>query len=114
EYAAGDAYAGFMLYHCMNAKRVAMKPVPPLPLLADKYLPFSLPEIISIRLNPVEKGTALTAEEFFGTKHGDATNASRCAAKCDEPVTNGTNDTRETQPKQEMERLDPTSKGMLH
>ena len=36
-YAASDAYAGFMLFHCMNAKRLALQPVPGLPLFADQY-----------------------------------------------------------------------------
>lgn len=36
-YAAADAYAGFMLYHCMNAKRAAMDPTPPLPVYAETY-----------------------------------------------------------------------------
>jgi ribonuclease D len=39
DYAAADAYAGFMLYHCMNAKRLAMIPTPPLPPLADSPKP---------------------------------------------------------------------------
>lgn len=39
EYAASDAYAGFMLYHCLNAKRAAMEPVPPLPVSAEAYPP---------------------------------------------------------------------------
>lgn len=37
KYAANDAYAGFMLYHCMNAKRARMQPLLPLPVLADHY-----------------------------------------------------------------------------
>lgn len=36
-YAAADAYAGFMLFHCMNAKRMAMVPTPPLPVYAETY-----------------------------------------------------------------------------
>lgn len=37
-YAADDAYAGLMLFHCMNAKRANMLPVPPpLPVLMDYY-----------------------------------------------------------------------------
>lgn len=36
-YAATDAYAALMLYHCLNAKRVAMQPVPPLPVHAEIY-----------------------------------------------------------------------------
>lgn len=37
KYAANDAYAGFMLYHCMNYKRARMRPLLPLPVLADYY-----------------------------------------------------------------------------
>lgn len=36
-YAAADAYAGFMLFHCMNAKRMDMVPTPPLPAYAETY-----------------------------------------------------------------------------
>lgn len=36
-YAAADAYAGFMLFHCINAKRMHMDPVPPLPVYAETY-----------------------------------------------------------------------------
>lgn len=36
-YAAADAYAGFMLFHCMNAKRLDMVPCPPLPVPAETY-----------------------------------------------------------------------------
>lgn len=35
--AAVDAYAGLMLFHCMNAKRASMRPLPPLPIHADRY-----------------------------------------------------------------------------
>lgn len=37
KYAASDVYAGYMLFHCMNAERAAMEPTPPLPLCADAY-----------------------------------------------------------------------------
>lgn len=37
KYAAADAYAGFMLFHCMNAKRMDMDPTPPLPVYAETY-----------------------------------------------------------------------------
>lgn len=36
-YAAADAYAGFMLFHCMNAKRTDMDPIPPMPVYAETY-----------------------------------------------------------------------------
>lgn len=68
EYAAADAYAGFMLYHCLNAKRVAMRPSPPLPAHAETYRPM-IPGVgskVSIQLRPVDgKGTVMTALEFF-------------------------------------------------
>ena len=66
EYAAADAYAGFMAFHRMNAKRVAMKPVPPSPALADSYLPMKMPSIMSLRLGVEDaEGNILTAEYFY-------------------------------------------------
>lgn len=66
-YAAADAYAGFMLYHCTNAKRLAMKPTPPLPVYAEKY-----PRGKTSRDDPIlldaGDGTTITTEEFFGVK----------------------------------------------
>ncbi|KAF1954269.1 hypothetical protein CC80DRAFT_517786 [Byssothecium circinans] len=64
DYAAGDAYAGFMLFHCMNAKRAAMDPVPPLPIFADKYPPNGGQR--GLRLHPVVEGCdPIMAEAFF-------------------------------------------------
>jgi hypothetical protein len=68
-YAAGDAYAGLMLYHCMNAKRLRMKPVPPLPVHADKYQAMArgLPRINRLYLEPSEEGGEPTPSDvFFG------------------------------------------------
>ncbi|KAH9882581.1 hypothetical protein J1614_000817 [Plenodomus biglobosus] len=66
-YAAGDAYAGFMLYHCMNAKRLAMKPTPPRPIFAERY-----PKDLASRDDPIlldsGGGTTITTEAFFGVK----------------------------------------------
>jgi hypothetical protein len=64
-YAAGDAYAGFMLYKCMNAKRLAMNPTPPLPIYAEKYPSGKASRDDPIRLD-VGDGTIITTEEFFG------------------------------------------------
>ncbi|OCK83097.1 ribonuclease H-like protein, partial [Lepidopterella palustris CBS 459.81] len=41
-YAAADAYAGFMLFHCMDAKRRLMDPMPPLPAHAELRLPIEV------------------------------------------------------------------------
>ena len=65
-YAAADAYAGFMLYHCMNAKRLSMKPVPPLPIYAEKYPPQRSRDD-PILLGKTD-GTVITSEDFFGVK----------------------------------------------
>ncbi|KAI1430839.1 hypothetical protein GGR50DRAFT_700894 [Xylaria sp. CBS 124048] len=53
KYAAADAYAGFMLFHCMNAKRLAMDSFPPLPRFCEKYLPFAMEGIVTIQLESV-------------------------------------------------------------
>ncbi|KAH9898630.1 ribonuclease H-like domain-containing protein [Xylariomycetidae sp. FL2044] len=39
-YAASDAYAGFMLYHCLRSKLGAMTPRPHPPLYAERYTHF--------------------------------------------------------------------------
>lgn len=43
-YAAGDAYAGLILYHTMNPKRLTMDPIPPIPAFSELYLPILLGE----------------------------------------------------------------------
>ncbi|KAL6706225.1 hypothetical protein ACN47E_005960 [Coniothyrium glycines] len=66
-YAASDAYAGFMLYHRTNAKRLAMNPVPPLPVYAEKY-----PDGPATKDDPIlleiGDGTIISSATFFGTK----------------------------------------------
>ncbi|ORY68973.1 ribonuclease H-like domain-containing protein [Pseudomassariella vexata] len=65
-YGANDAYASFMLFPCMNAKRKAMDPVPPLPLAAETYLPYTMPPNKSLHLHSANAEDAMiTAEEFF-------------------------------------------------
>lgn len=59
KYAADDAYAGLMIYHCLNAKRAAMDPAPPLPVLADDY-GTHLPSRNALCLQ-----APVTASEFF-------------------------------------------------
>jgi hypothetical protein len=41
-YAASDAYAGFMIYHKLNEKRLALDPPPPLPHFAEENKPIRL------------------------------------------------------------------------
>ncbi|KAF2203932.1 hypothetical protein GQ43DRAFT_365697 [Delitschia confertaspora ATCC 74209] len=68
DYAAADAYAGFMLYHCMNHKRKLMVPSPPLPLYADSYLPFRFPKVFQIRLHSADQTKEyITPEQFWGS-----------------------------------------------
>ena len=42
QYAASDSYAGFHLYHVLEAKRLALVPTPPRPAHAEKGLPICL------------------------------------------------------------------------
>ncbi|KAF3009536.1 hypothetical protein E8E13_004948 [Curvularia kusanoi] len=67
KYAAGDAYAGIQLYHCLNYKRLQMDPTPPLPLHAEKYLGYKLSGVGSLYLEPLEEGgKVMTSAFFFG------------------------------------------------
>ena len=43
-YAASDSYAGFQLYHTLEAKRLAIKPTPPRPFHAELDRSFGVPE----------------------------------------------------------------------
>jgi ribonuclease D len=70
-YAVADAYAGLMLYHRMNAKRLEMKPCPPLPArveetrLYSEYSP-GIPEPKPIYLQPLHpSGSSRQAHWFF-------------------------------------------------
>lgn len=69
-YAADDAYAGLMLYHCMNAKRLAMAIVPRLPVHGDMYADALFP-LRSQGIRPVwlvpesADGLIQTAAVFF-------------------------------------------------
>ncbi|KAI1425104.1 hypothetical protein F5Y12DRAFT_392454 [Xylaria sp. FL1777] len=68
EYAATDAYAGFMLFHCMNAKRLAMDPAPPLPVFAEAYLPLTTSRSTTIQLESVTEDGEVritTVDKFF-------------------------------------------------
>ncbi|KAI1764617.1 ribonuclease H-like domain-containing protein [Hypoxylon sp. FL1150] len=52
-YAANDAYACFMLFHCMNAKRLWMTPTLTFPMLAESYLPWVLlDDLYPVKLEP--------------------------------------------------------------
>ncbi|KAF2826821.1 hypothetical protein CC86DRAFT_369966 [Ophiobolus disseminans] len=85
-YAAGDAYAGYMLYHCMNYKRLKMKSKPPLPIYAERYadgyLGHKLSGVIPLRLDARTKdGTLITSETFFETAMSDSVLPSNSKAK---------------------------------
>ncbi|KAK8016376.1 hypothetical protein PG993_014565 [Apiospora rasikravindrae] len=74
-YAADDAYAGFMLYHCMNAKRLAMTIVPTLPVHVDRYpgIRDRLGGLMnrSVWLRPEQPGAGIyTAADFFRKAKG--------------------------------------------
>jgi ribonuclease D len=115
DYAASDAYAGFMLFHCMNAKRALMTPMPPLPLLAEKYLPFSMPKIVSVQLQPAKAGgKILTAEEFFtvNRKINGTLGAIEHGIDSNETTTASDEKTRGRR-RAERERLDPMSQALF-
>lgn len=103
-YAAADAYAGVMLYHRMNARRLAMKPSPPMPLLADEYLPFVGAKHGQVRLQSEKKGEEFTtALEFFKLEDSE-----------DEDEDNDDNgemkpkkEARKSKAKEKKEQLDP-------
>ncbi|KAK8064875.1 hypothetical protein PG994_007513 [Apiospora phragmitis] len=72
-YAADDAYAGFMLYHCMNAKRLAMAIVPTLPVHAERYPGGIMNGARSVWLRPEQPGAGIyTAADFFRKAKGIA------------------------------------------
>jgi ribonuclease D len=81
-YAAGDAYAGYQLYHCMNYKRLQMKRVPPLPIHAERYLEFKLSGINALRLDVQnEDGTMMSSETFYGVTMSDSARSSTSKTK---------------------------------
>jgi ribonuclease D len=91
DYAAGDAYAGFMLYKCMNAKRLTMSPTPPLPIHAELYPSGKASRDDPILLD-VGDGTTITTEAFFGVKPaksgttGTTSNAQKKARTSGQPL----------------------------
>ncbi|OAG04703.1 uncharacterized protein CC84DRAFT_800938 [Paraphaeosphaeria sporulosa] len=92
-YAASDAYAGFMLFHCMNAKRLALMPVPSLPIFAEQYPRRAkgakgFAPITTLMLHPAEEGgSAIAANEFFENRKDDAKSDEKA---CEEKDKTGT------------------------
>ncbi|KAG6365580.1 hypothetical protein INS49_007191 [Diaporthe citri] len=75
-YAASDAYAGFMLYHCLNSLRQSIEPSPPPPpLYAERYKWIELPRRGTALLleldNPGKEGTleVISAVDHFEGHH---------------------------------------------
>lgn len=71
QYAAADSYAGFMLFHCMNAKRISMLPTPPLPVYAETYVamnPRSRDSRSFRLLAVVDNGKSMTVLDFFQSR----------------------------------------------
>ncbi|WPH01116.1 Hypothetical protein R9X50_00395100 [Acrodontium crateriforme] len=72
-YAGADAYAGFRLYHALDAKRKRMKPTPPRPDFFEKHGPLILGDGTKIpykaprlRLAPSQQVTARKASDEEG------------------------------------------------
>lgn len=75
-YAASDAYAGFMLYHCLNSLRLSIEPSPPPPpLYAERYKWVELPRRgtgLLLELDyPGDEGTfdVIKAVDYFEGRH---------------------------------------------
>ena len=78
QYAANDAYAGFMLYHCMEAKRTRMDPIPPRPAHAELYRPIQLRQVY------IEK--SLDKSQVERENAGSKPHENQAQANEDEPV----------------------------
>ena len=131
DYAAADAYAGFMLFKRMNAKRLKMDPTPPLPLLADKY-PVSGSKFKPLQLHPLEEGGPTTTVASFFEPKEDATNAQDSQMDTETVVANpnpdmkaeveaeteekakGKRKGKQSQPKQEPTILDGDSQALYN
>ncbi|KAF9691229.1 hypothetical protein EKO04_010751 [Ascochyta lentis] len=118
KYAAGDAYAGIMLYHCLNYKRLQMKPTPPLPVHAEKYLGYKLSGVGSLYLEPVEEGgKIMTSAFFFGVPTAlDQPSESKKTAKSSAIKTKKSGEKKMTTSSEVVRLtdscLDPTSKAL--
>jgi ribonuclease D len=109
DYAAGDAYAGYMLYHCMNYKRTKMKRVPPLPVYAETYQEFGMPGIKPLRLTSKAKdGTVMTSETFFGVSMADGVSSKTKAKDKKSPAAS-----KPKVPAIPKELTDPTSQALF-
>lgn len=74
KYAAADAYAGIMLYHFLNHKRLQINPTPPLPIYHERY-----PGKRSGKEDPIlldaGNGNIVSVDSFFGFSRTDTTAA---------------------------------------
>lgn len=91
-YAASDAYAGFMLFHCMNAKRLALNPVPTLPIFAEQYPRKAknakgFAPIIALMLHPIEEGGSIIAANEFFSAHKEAVDEDEKLSKTADTMT---------------------------
>ncbi|MCJ1309928.1 hypothetical protein MMC25_003589 [Agyrium rufum] len=69
EYAASDSYAAVQLFIEMDAKRLALDPVPPLPAFAELNLPIELAS--GVKVDTSENGVTDSANNMIGTDGED-------------------------------------------
>jgi ribonuclease D len=113
KYAADDAYAGFMLYHCMNWKRLQMDPIPPLPLFADS-VEYSFPSsgLRYIRLEATKEGDEpVTVEKFYGLDKLENQDSDESGPEG--PITTQKKEPQTAKLKKERPPLDPVSEAMF-
>lgn len=102
EYAASDAYAGFRLYHALEAKRKLMDPMPPRPAFWEEHKPIQLGDGTLIQAKSRKKAAAPEEpkiaeaedddedEEFFDAMENlDAYNLDAASAKSADVPTAG-------------------------
>ncbi|TKA62593.1 hypothetical protein B0A55_11405 [Friedmanniomyces simplex] len=66
DYSASDAYAGFQLFHALEAKRVMMNPMPPRPAFRELELPLVLGDGTILRPSARKRPPAPVAAEEEG------------------------------------------------
>lgn len=71
DYAASDAYAGFRLFHALEAKRRSMDPTPPRPAFWEEHKPIQLGDGTLIQAKTRKKATSGTGKKAVEAEDDD-------------------------------------------